>query len=247
MNLAVRNACGLIGIDSEDMLKLIALYADRNDLVHQSLDSYVKRGMVNDLAQSLARDLKQLSAIIPSHLNHLQSLYQNLIVTVIEENFDIIDLENPQTWIAKDTVKRAYLSYQEKEKWSAANAEKMRLDIAKAATKRFEQKVKARVLVMQAALSRLKSRENSSVSRSLSPSKRQASQEHPDSVARHQEGGKQHRMRQLKEWQKLTAIQQQANRLADAYEDDYGVLEEPDDHELETASFGQASSSGGGV
>lgn len=176
-HLAVAHACQLIGLSFEDTLNVIALYADRNSLVHISIEARIRRGEFADLASSLSRDVKQLEAIMPPHLRHLKHLYRTLIVTIIEENFEVLDMEQPQTWQAKAALRENWINERKKAEDIEAARAKRRADIAEAAAKRFKKQIEGRTLAMQAVQTRLASTNSSHL-------KRKASSQHPASVAR---------------------------------------------------------------
>lgn len=173
-HLAVNDASGLIGLDSESTMDLIGQYAQRNELMHLSIDVYIQRGKFSDLAVNLATDLKQLPVVIPPYLSHLESLYHALICSVIEENYTIIDMENPHTRIPKATLAKVYMSMKRKEESAAEEAKKLREKVLKTAEARFEGKVKARVLIMRVALLRAESRDPLRIGSPSSAFKRKA-------------------------------------------------------------------------
>jgi hypothetical protein len=231
-HLAIYHACNRIGLDDKDAVTMIREYAYRNDLVHLSIDQFVLRGDFHPLAVTLFQDLKRLPVVIPHHLGHLEGLYQSLISAVIDENFTMTDMENPGSWVPKDVLASEFLSLKNKEKNAFEKAEKRRDQVIKAAELRFQAKVKDRVLIMQAALSRAESGDPSAIRSPISPSKRQASREHPASTARYGEEGKRGHDDQRKAWFKILAVQKEANKLVDSYEKQYGSFEEPVDYEM---------------
>jgi hypothetical protein len=212
---------------------MIAQYAQRNNLIYLSIDIYVQRGRFSDLAVSLANNLKQLPAVIPPQFGHLESLYYELICSVIHETFTIIDLENPFTWLPKMTLTETYVSHKDKEKTAAEETKKMRDKVIRIAENRFEAKVKARVLLMQAALFRTESSKPSAIRSPVSPSKRTASREHSNSVTRYGEERKKKHDQRRKEWNKILSIQRQANKLVDSYRKEYGLFKDPGNYEEE--------------
>jgi len=102
--LTIYNACEHMAIDFDKILQVIAMYTDRNSLVHASILRYVKRGNWHLVSSTLARDLRELPSITPSNIAHTIPLMQEIIRTVVDEYFDAHgDYDNFYRWLVKES------------------------------------------------------------------------------------------------------------------------------------------------
>lgn len=102
--LAVYNACNTMSLIFEQTLYTIAMYADRNRLVHSSIINMVSSGQWHTLKDTLIQDLRDLPLVTPRHLAGNIPLFQEIIQSVVDEFFDRnpSQPDNANYWTPRD-------------------------------------------------------------------------------------------------------------------------------------------------
>ncbi|EQL00037.1 hypothetical protein OCS_04251 [Ophiocordyceps sinensis CO18] len=85
---AALNACNSMGLNFDRVRQTIAIYADRNSLVHASIQRLVEQGQWHILKDTLAQDLVDIPIVTPSHLRGNIPLLQEIVQAVIDTYFD---------------------------------------------------------------------------------------------------------------------------------------------------------------
>ena len=110
---AVYDACVHIGINSDNMINLIHMYADRNKAFQRGLKEMLEGRKYFDIAKSIFDDLNELPSIMPPELSDDESAMRALLEQLRDEWFDISsDPNEPQTWIRKPAIDEAYNALQ---------------------------------------------------------------------------------------------------------------------------------------
>ena len=220
-HLTMERACNNIPLQFDDALRVIYLYAERNSLVHLEVEQMVDEGRWPDLANALHQDLKALPALIPPTFNSDIPVYEACIKSLIDEYFDVVDIDLPGTYIFKNSARQMWEQNQKDKARKADKAAEIRKKVAEKATKFFNDRVKERVTILQLA----QERSRSGGIPPGSPSKRKASQEHPDSNQRYTPGEIiQCRADKFEAFQKIVKIQLQWQSAWDALENNFGIL-----------------------
>lgn len=136
--LAVKNGCDAIPFNFESTLKTIAMYADRNSLVHQSIPRIVENGDWPKLRELLSKDLREIPLIVPRHLQTNIPVIQETIQAVIDTYF-VRDAEYPDDesyWIPKKAVVNQQRNDANSRKKAKENEDKK---VHELATRRLEQ------------------------------------------------------------------------------------------------------------
>ncbi|OIW23088.1 hypothetical protein CONLIGDRAFT_649921 [Coniochaeta ligniaria NRRL 30616] len=85
--LAVEHACDASSQNADEMFNTIALYADRNSLVHTSAIHLIETEEFDKLGAILLRDLIDLPHVTPQHIQHLIPCMQETMKALINEYF----------------------------------------------------------------------------------------------------------------------------------------------------------------
>ena len=110
---AVYEACVHIGIDSDNMINLIHMYADRNKAFHKGLKEMLEGQKFLSIAKCIFDDLNELPSICPPELSDDESAMRALLEQLRDEWFDISSNPNePEAWIRKPAIEEAYNALQ---------------------------------------------------------------------------------------------------------------------------------------
>ncbi|KAI9764297.1 MAG: hypothetical protein M1840_008588 [Geoglossum simile] len=98
---AVYLGCTDLGLDPQLTLWAIRQYAERNNMMHASIDNYIKDQKYAIVASQLAQDLAELPKIVPPEEGEMESNMRTIIEALIREWFDTSDNPNePGAWLA---------------------------------------------------------------------------------------------------------------------------------------------------
>lgn len=107
---AVHRTCIALDADHKQMIAAIHTYADRNEILHNSIDSLLKLGEFQELAKIISGDLNDLSSIIPLELLKEEALMRAILLDLKKRWFDIPEIDNmqrpPSTWHASKELKK---------------------------------------------------------------------------------------------------------------------------------------------
>ncbi len=114
---AVIQGCGCAGFDFENMLKIIFLYAERNEIFHSGLLPLIQQGDYHELSRILATDLIEIpAATIPSEdleAEFLKQLLNSLIDHWFVRNEHNVD--DYKRWGPSKALDKLYLELQKPE------------------------------------------------------------------------------------------------------------------------------------
>lgn len=108
-HLAVSHACKATLHDFHNVLALIYAYAERNKLVHSTLETLIQSRRWTDLAATLKRDLDDVQRTIPNDQKWLQIALTWLLKGIIQDFFKHDDPnmffpDDPTTWVPSDLL-----------------------------------------------------------------------------------------------------------------------------------------------
>ncbi|KAB5546894.1 hypothetical protein GE09DRAFT_1190797 [Coniochaeta sp. 2T2.1] len=83
-HLAIAEACRAMGTNFESMLALVAMYPDRNSIIHISTMELIEQGRWDDLKHNLVRDLLDIDLVTPRNLRHTIPILQAVINAIID-------------------------------------------------------------------------------------------------------------------------------------------------------------------
>ncbi|KAI9767956.1 MAG: hypothetical protein M1840_005268 [Geoglossum simile] len=98
---AVHLGCTDLGLNPKLTLWAIRQYAERNDMMHASLDNHIKARGYAVVASRLAQDLAELPKVVPPEEDEMETNMRTIIEALIQEWFDTSDEpDNPAAWLA---------------------------------------------------------------------------------------------------------------------------------------------------
>ena len=223
--LAVYNACNDMALNFDQTLQAIAMYADRNSLVHASIQRYVERGEWNKLAESLSRDMRDLPVVIPSHLRPNIPIMQVIMQAVVDEYFvpDERQPTNHNLWIPRGSshVEAAKRRAEMEDKKAAAIEDRKKIEAQ--AAKRCKELIHNHSMVhLTAAVLNLDPPTGATAPGSL---------KRPRDKADAEEKIKTHK-RQKRAWAALVNLQKECHRRWIGYKNEFGQVEPPIDPEV---------------
>lgn len=221
--LAIYNACNHMGLDFEGMLQTIAMYADRNSLVHMSVLWMVRKGMWYKLTGLLHSGLRDLPVVTPEHLRENIPILQLIIKSVIDEYYNR-NAEHPHDlncWVPKEAsfVKSAQWKKDKMARLGAVVKERERVE--KQAIEKFEDMVSNHSYVQLAAASLGIEGPTGALPPGVPPKCLLSEDERRE----HRETFK----RQKRYWESLVSKQKECHRKLKKYRDEYGTVESPID------------------
>ncbi|KAI9659613.1 MAG: hypothetical protein M1831_003694 [Alyxoria varia] len=102
-SLLLHETCDVCGLGFEHTIDCMRQYAVRNELFHKDVKAKVARGAVNELANMLSNDLRDLHAVMPAEMRPLEDMYRALLEQFIKFYFkELPNVNDPQTWRAND-------------------------------------------------------------------------------------------------------------------------------------------------
>ncbi|KAI9773397.1 MAG: hypothetical protein M1840_007612 [Geoglossum simile] len=103
---AVYLGCADLGLNPRLTLWAIRQYGERNNMMHASLDNYIKGRDFAAVASRLAQDLAELPKIVPPEEEEMETNMQTIIEALIQEWFDTSeDPDVPGAWTATQQLK----------------------------------------------------------------------------------------------------------------------------------------------
>lgn len=218
---AVFHACKHMGINFEDTIRTIGMYADRNSLVHNSFMQLVESSSWWILRETLARDLNDLPLVIPADLRSDIPLLQTIIASITDSYFE----RNEKTpdeyhlWKPKDEICPLFdkIKKSHEEKATALLAERQRIE--KLAAERCRKLVNEHSMVHLTATA-MKITPPVGALPSSSGSKRAFSETEKHVI-------KEKHKRQKKAWDTLVRLQSQCYKKSINYKNEFGSTEAP--------------------
>jgi hypothetical protein len=102
--IAVKAACQHIGIDYDQAVKSLHLYAERNEKFHNSFNHDIERGKFSEVAHTLYNDLLEVERVCSLADVKEQILLETLIEELIESWFDRFLPYEPSSWVPKQAL-----------------------------------------------------------------------------------------------------------------------------------------------
>ena len=123
--LLVYNTCSRLNISPEHMLWAIQRYAERNDIMHSSVQELIQRGDWTELAILLYNDASDLDWVIPEDMKGDLMMMKITIDEVRNAYFEIDpgDEFNPRSWIASKKARVLKAQFRQEEAKRIANLE----------------------------------------------------------------------------------------------------------------------------
>lgn len=101
--------CQSLGIDYDLMKAAIHTYGDRNEALHNNIDTILKNGKFQQLAEMISSDLNDLSSIIPLDLQHEEALLRAILLDLKKRWFQIPEDDMieppPDEWYPSEEIK----------------------------------------------------------------------------------------------------------------------------------------------
>lgn len=217
--LAVYSSCELMALNFDCALQAIAMYADRNNLVHKSITNLADQGKWTVLKETLCRDLADIPAVTPIHLRGNIPVLQEIMQAVVDQYFkrDEDAPNNPALWVPKKEALQNATKRDEEQASRVARNVAERQSIEKKAAKRYEELLKDHSMVhLAAALHSTDAPEGRLPERS--PRKRSLTQDDT------QESNERFK-RQKKAWHTMVEQQKRCLQSLESYCDEFGSAE----------------------
>lgn len=127
--LAAFNACNNMGLNFDRILRTIAMHADRNSLVHMSIERLAEQGQWRVLKDTLAQDLVEIPVVTPGHLRSNIPLLQETIQAVIDVYFNRPNdhRDDPDFWTPKEEAWGREKAKEKEKKLEIVLAERKRI------------------------------------------------------------------------------------------------------------------------
>jgi len=132
--LAVERACGFIGLNFENTIATIHMYADRNQAVHKDIMELVEDGDFGTLAQVLSQDLRDLPVVTPDKFKSEIPIVKSIIMAIADQYY-LHGADVPYyRWRTKDSAydKSEELRRESEKKAAAVRAERDKIERAAA-------------------------------------------------------------------------------------------------------------------
>jgi hypothetical protein len=109
-HIAVHHGCTGVGLNMNDMLSVIHIYATRSELLHANLMPLIKKGLYNDLAKRLHDDFCDIPLVIEVSEHMQADLMSNLLNTIIDLwfNRDPDEPDNYQMWTSSTELQKLH-------------------------------------------------------------------------------------------------------------------------------------------
>ena len=114
--------CGKLGIDLDESVQSIHLYAERNEQVHCGLLTLIVGRKWSKLAKTLSTDLNDLDSLVPAGSLREYTYTKTLLTSLIGRYFQTLDPNDTDTWVptAECIQESKLLQEAENEKRAAA-------------------------------------------------------------------------------------------------------------------------------
>ena len=113
MHKNVGVACAVLGLDPNHMIWLINEWAARNDVFHNQVREYINTCDWSEVAKAISRDLKELIKVCPDQ--ETARSYEKVLLSIREEYFDVIDDDEPRSWVPNEKALSLLKSYYKKQ------------------------------------------------------------------------------------------------------------------------------------
>ncbi|MCJ1467811.1 hypothetical protein MMC07_006436 [Pseudocyphellaria aurata] len=149
---AVHKACLALGADFDQMLLAIHTYGNRNETLHNHVGTYADEGKYAKLAETLSKDLNDLSSIIPLELKHEETLMRAILLELRDKWFEIEVDEYiqppPDEWFPTEALRDMHRNRKLPEVKAAAKVEHDK-SVLRGAQKRLHRAGQIQELVQQ--------------------------------------------------------------------------------------------------
>ncbi|KAL9014322.1 MAG: hypothetical protein Q9173_001030 [Seirophora scorigena] len=131
---AVWANCNTAGIqEHETMIRIIHLYADRNEAFHRGLQGYLEKPEYWKIARCLYEDLRDLASVCPPSMVDTELMWRSVLEQLRDDWFDIsAGPTNPGNWNHKPAIRTAH---EQLRKSKAEHQRNLQLIAAKAANR----------------------------------------------------------------------------------------------------------------